>query len=565
MSSLRERLLRQKRAERETPGAAGEARKLATHEPTPDAGEFDAQEGMSDVREFAAQGRVPDVREPAVQERMSNVQEFAAQGRVSDVREPAKQERMPDVREFETQERGADARADAQELIAPNEWAALGAQMLETEEGCFVMRRRYYPAGYIHGRCELAALDGRGERLLPMLGAAGGDFTHEKLLFLDTETTGLGIGAGNVPFMIGLGYYEGADFITEQMLIRHPGEEFAMLCYLQDRLAQRPLLVSYNGKSFDWPIIRSRYVMNRVRLAREPQGHIDFLYPARSLWRYTLPSCRLGSVEAERLGVRREDDVPGSQAPALYFEYLSTRQTSLLEGVFIHNEIDLLSLAGLAVHFADMAEGRFDWSTILAAGSQEAFRLGLWLTKLGQEELADGMMRRLYADLVAKAESPAPELDCALPLAQYFKQRGQFAEACALWRLCAAPSGGKLAASPEPCIELSMFYEHREKSARAALEYAEQALESLRLRGALHRPGRGAAERAGRAALRDSPEWLALEKRIARLRRKAEKEGRQAAAAPRVGAARRRSVSAEAAPRQLSLPLESAAGEDAPG
>lgn len=99
---------------------------------------------------------------------------------------------------------------------------------------------------------------------------------HERLLFMDTETTGLGHGAGNVPFMIGIGFYEGDRFTVEQMLIRHPGEEAAMLGYLQNKLKSRPVLISYNGKSFDWPIVKNRYIMNRMPLQAEPAGHIDF-------------------------------------------------------------------------------------------------------------------------------------------------------------------------------------------------------------------------------------------------------------------------------------------------
>src|SRR5690606_34269891 len=119
----------------------------------------------------------------------------------------------------------------------------------------------------------------------------------EKLLFFDTETTGLGLGAGNVPFMLGFGYFERQTFVVEQCLIRHPGEEPAMLEYFAGRLARCTHIVSYNGRSFDWPVLKNRYVLNRLDFPESHLRHIDFLYPSRSLWKRVLPSCSLSVVE----------------------------------------------------------------------------------------------------------------------------------------------------------------------------------------------------------------------------------------------------------------------------
>ncbi|MCZ8515857.1 ribonuclease H-like domain-containing protein [Paenibacillus filicis] len=435
------------------------------------------------------------------------------------------------------------------ETAEGNEWAVVGAGLEETEAGSFVMRRRRFEPDFRHGFAGLGELIGRGEWLLPLLGpnaavqTAPSDRTpfHERLLFLDTETTGLGLGAGNIPFMIGVGYYSGEQYIVEQMLIRHPGEESAMFVYLQDLLERRPILISYNGKSFDWPIIRSRCVMNRVELRKEPEGHIDFLYPSRSLWRNTLPSCRLGMVEEERLGVTREDDVPGSLAPALYFQYLAERDAEVLKGVFLHNELDILSLAGLAVLFAGLSEGRIPWDRVWEAGSEEVFRLGLWLDKLGLRELASAAMEKLFAELTADRleKIPAEEDDeaaerrdigygCLLPLAGYYKQAGRYKEACTLWERYLELKGTLPTASLEPYIELSMFYEHKEKSAAGALVYAERAMDKLRERKTLNRSGfSGGLSRKGKrtgAEERELTQGPALEKRIERLRRKAEAE-----------------------------------------
>ncbi|WP_025844356.1 ribonuclease H-like domain-containing protein [Paenibacillus ehimensis] len=418
--------------------------------------------------------------------------------------------------------------------VESDEWAVVGAAMEQTEWGEFVIRRRTYEAGFLHGQYELGRLSSCAEELLTLLEPAAGSAAadrsdapfHERLLFLDTETTGLGHGAGNVPFMVGVGFYQGNQYHIEQMLIRHPGEESAMLVYLEQKLAAHPVLISYNGKSFDWPIVKNRYIMNRLELSAEPAGHIDFLHPSRSLWKHTLPSCRLGKVEEERLGVRREEDVPGSLAPTLYFQYLAQRDPSVLEGVFVHNELDVLSLAGLAVHFACLLNGSYDWSRARIFGLEECFRLGLWLDKIGRSGMADTVMNALAEELLA-ADELASEEPCLLPLAQFCKRRGRYTQACSLWSRYIALKGGRATASLEPYIELSMYYEHKEKEWERALAYAQEALDHLWRRDALKRSGeRKASVHGGNRAREkevreEDSDAVSLRKRIERLRRKA--------------------------------------------
>ncbi|MGG1600277.1 ribonuclease H-like domain-containing protein [Paenibacillus naphthalenovorans] len=412
-----------------------------------------------------------------------------------------------------------------------DEWSAVGAVMEQSEWGDFVLRRNTYEAEYRHGGSRLGDLANSGDELWRLLAAkepgTGSAETsgmpHERLLFMDTETTGLGHGAGNVPFMIGIGFYEGDRFTVEQMLIRHPGEEAAMLGYLQNKLKSRPVLISYNGKSFDWPIVKNRYIMNRMPLQAEPAGHIDFLYPSRSLWKHTLPSCRLGHIEEERLGVYRDNDVPGSLAPALYFQYLAERDPEILKGVFVHNELDVLSLAGLAVHFAALLSGKLDWMHAREFGREEWFRLGLWLDKIGMRAQADEALSALAEELLSDiAQRETGEVDaCLLPLAQFFKRRRMLSEACLLWKHYIACKGGSRTASLEPYIELSMYYEHKAKEWKPALEYAQLALDLVWRQGALKRSGnRTGAVRREAGSKEAGNEAAELEKRIERLKRK---------------------------------------------
>lgn len=406
-------------------------------------------------------------------------------------------------------------------------WDRLGAGAHRNDWGMFVMRRRVYPAAHRHGAYRLKELCGAAEPLSALASAGGsakrggagqrrgGSITmppalserpesaavcHERLLFLDTETTGLGVGAGNVPFMVGIGFYERESFVVEQLFIRNPAEEAAMLEHLRLRLEERDILVSYNGKSFDWPILKNRFILNRQPEAADPI-HFDFLYPSRSLWRNTLPSCRLSSVERERLGLSRIDDVPGSLAPALYFQYLAENDPALVAGVFEHNEKDVLTLACLAVHFARLLAGGLPLKRM---EPEELYRLALWLDKLGRAEAAEDAIGELLA---RDAEEAA---DYWLPAASFFKRRGRHQSAALLWERFVELKRSRTA-SLEPYVELAMYYEHRVRDYDRALFYAEQAMERARSRLA-----------AVRKAASSSGEYEALRKRVERLRLKRE-------------------------------------------
>src|SRR5690606_17135283 len=141
--------------------------------------------------------------------------------------------------------------------------------------------------------------------------------------------------------------------------------------------------------------------------------HFDFLYPSRSLWRNTLPSCRLSSVERERLGLSRVDDVPGSLAPALYFQYLAEGDPAIVTGVFDHNEADVLTLACLAVHFSRLLKGNVPFDRLEA---EELYRLALWFDKLGMKRLADDAFARLLE------RDPEETEDYLLHAAEYYKK-----------------------------------------------------------------------------------------------------------------------------------------------
>ncbi|MFE5317358.1 ribonuclease H-like domain-containing protein [Paenibacillus sp. NPDC056579] len=434
------------------------------------------------------------------------------------------------LRHKKTEQAAPSAAAPAEisrEADEQGEWSFIGAQMEHNERGSFVLRRIRYGNDFRHGRYAIGDLEGQADELLSILlpgdvEAAAEGMPYDKLLYLDTETTGLGVGAGNVAFMIGIGFYEDRQFVVEQMFIRNPAEELAMLHHLQERLQRHPYLVSYNGKTFDWPLIKNRYILNRIPSEPDIAGHLDFLYPSRSLWKHTLPSCRLGKVEEDRLHVERQDDLPGSMAPALYFQYLADKDATVVKGIFIHNELDILSLAGLSIHFARILRGEFSLSEM---GLEEHFRLGLWFLKLQLSSYAEDVLDQLKERLL-QDDSGEQEEDYLLPLAQVYKQTHDYETACRLWTAYVLRKGHRSMASVEPYIELSMHYEHREKRLLLALQYAEEALNKARQRKSLARPGLlGARGRKGMTSeeKKQNDQTAELEKRLARLKSKIER------------------------------------------
>lgn len=378
------------------------------------------------------------------------------------------------------------------------EWEEFGAFLECNEWGAFIKRTVRYPLEYEHGRNRLGDLWKHAEGLTALHPESSP--SPESLLFYDTETTGLGVGAGNVPFMIGIGFFESGSFIVEQMFIRNPAEETAMLYYLSGMLSRFTHLVSYNGRTFDWPIIKNRFILNRLEEEWEEPVQLDFLYPSRSLWKHTMPSCRLGKVEEQQLGFHRMDDVPGSMAPALYFQYLAENDPSVIRGVFVHNEFDILSLCGLAVHFSRALTG--DLFLPLLEG-EELFRLGLWLDKMGKEAYSEEVFQLL---LDRSAEEAGAYY---APLAAHYKKKKAEGKAFVLWQKAAARQTGQSLVNVEPLIELAMHYEHKQKNYEAALRFAEDALERALRRSSFTR-----------MSVKQQELVDGLRKRVDRLRRK---------------------------------------------
>jgi hypothetical protein len=217
-----------------------------------------------------------------------------------------------------------------------------------TPHGVVHVAERVLPPDHHHGNAPLAeALDVESPlvaslALQPEL--AGVDF--QRMLLLDTETTGLAGGTGTVPFLVGLAWFEGRSLRVHQLFLNRLGEEAPLLRALAERMAESSCLVTFNGKSFDWPLLRTRFVLNRVT---PPAGlpHLDLLHCARRVFKYRGAGTRLVHLEEQVLGYRRVGDVDGALIPDLYFRFLRGADGSALTPVLEHNANDLLLLAAL--------------------------------------------------------------------------------------------------------------------------------------------------------------------------------------------------------------------------
>src|SRR6266403_41656 len=193
----------------------------------------------------------------------------------------------------------------------------------------------------------------------------------EKWLFLDTETTGLAGGTGTYAFLVGLAWWDAGGLQVEQFFMRDFSEEHSLLHELSARVASRPVLVTFNGKSFDWPLLESRFTMTRSIAVPKLAAHLDLLHPARALWKLRLGSVRLVELErhvldAPRLGWRRDDDVSSALIPQFYFDYLRGGPAEPLAGVVRHNQMDLRELALMAKRRGEHDRAAEIWQEIVA-------------------------------------------------------------------------------------------------------------------------------------------------------------------------------------------------------
>jgi len=285
---------------------------------------------------------------------------------------------------------------------------------------------------------------------------------YRQALFLDTETTGLAGGTGTVAFLIGVGWFEGGGFVTRQLFARDYAEEKAALLGFQGLLRGRQFLVSFNGKAFDANLLAARFIMNRLPDLFAGLPHLDLLHPARRLLSHRLGDRRLGALETAVLGFEREGDIPGSEIPQRYFDWLRFRDGRLMADVFEHNRLDILSLAALAARLAELLDHGEN------ARCHPGDRLAAARLFLARACPYDAV-RRLVPLIGGSCPETAREAGRELSLV--YKRSDQWPAAVAIWEEMVRRDGEDLFA----LVELAKWFEHRRRDFAQALALTMRA------------------------------------------------------------------------------------------
>jgi uncharacterized protein YprB with RNaseH-like and TPR domain len=370
------------------------------------------------------------------------------------------------------------------------------AARLADDVGGVVMATTGQPIVVVESRDPIAPdLDGLRELPEPVDPA-------QPLILLDTETTGLGTGTGTLPFLVGVGTWQAGAFVTRQLLLPEQSGEPGYLAALAELIPAEACLVTYNGRSFDWPLLVTRYRLNG-RAAPAHAAHLDLLPLARVIWRHRLVDARLASVEAAVCGVRRSHDLPGGLVPSRYLDYLRSGHGGLLRLVLEHNRQDVVSMALLL--------------RVLAEELAPAGRAGNAPSSVHPGDL--GGLGRAYArrrrheEAVACFDSALERLthpwetrsyaDIAVDRARALTRLGRRAEAEGAWHAIALEGGPRAA---QAWLHVAKHREHDAADFRAALAATDRA--------------RALAERGRLFGRRDRLVERDLGTRVPRLRRR---------------------------------------------
>jgi len=286
-------------------------------------------------------------------------------------------------------------------------------------------------------------------------------------LFLDTETTGLSGGTGTVAFLVGLAWREGEGLALAQYFLCDFDQEQALLWAVGQCISHAGVLVSYNGRSFDWPLLQTRLVLQRARWPSPP--HLDLLTLARRIFRPRLPDCALQTIEQSVLDLHRADDLPGSLIPSRYFAWLRQGDPRALDPVFLHNQQDVLSMALLLARFETLLGGSDDMHPL------DRFGRARFLEARGFQIEAIGEYRQLWREHQVGGALRATRGALGLRLARLLRRQGRWEEARAVLEEC-----WHTQTYPYPAaIELAKLLEHQARDLIAARRVVSDALRLL--------------------------------------------------------------------------------------
>jgi uncharacterized protein YprB with RNaseH-like and TPR domain len=363
-------------------------------------------------------------------------------------------------------------------LSAPSPPAAeaLGGVPLDARGACVIVERRY-PADRTHGRQSIGACAPTASapiRLFdPRLAAA--DDWWRRVVFFDIETSGLSGGAGTLAFLVGCGWFTEDGFVVRQFFLAGPSGEGPMLEALARVFDEASLVVTYNGRTFDVPLMETRWAFHRREAPTADLPHFDMLPPARRLWARRdraasldeAGGCSLTAIERRVLRFHRGADVPGFEIPARYFHFLRYGDPAVIEGVLEHNRHDLVSLAAVMARAMWLAREGPE----ACGDATELVGLGRLYVQAGDVALAERAFR-----LAASAGDSEERSHALARLAELLSQQRRHDEAAAAWHSVLAE--GRRAPDRQPALRrraaeaLAIHHEHRARDLRSAHRYA---------------------------------------------------------------------------------------------
>lgn len=398
---------------------------------------------------------------------------------------------------IETSEKPVQIKPDESELNQVDipfrdKWLQNDTSMYRFDDSYCFIREVRYPLDYQHGKYSFSQLHTIIEHwnkssLHHPLSANG--LNSSDLFFFDTETTGLGGGAGNTIFLLGYAFITETEVVVRQHILPHPGNEIPLYQSFLENINYETL-VTYNGKAFDWPQIKTQHTLIREHVPKLPEfGHFDLYHASRRLWKDKLERVKLSAVETDILGIERTNDIPGYLAPMIYFDFVEREDPEILFGILKHNELDVLSLISLYIHISKQI-------LQMDGYNGESLKVARWLDYLGEKENAANTY-----EVVRKVGNDQDRISASHALAFQKKRQKQFKEALDIWRDVAVK--GNKQQRIEANIECAKLLEHQFKDLSAALHFTEKTFQETIKTGEF------------------SATWLEnLERRLERLKRK---------------------------------------------
>ena len=351
------------------------------------------------------------------------------------------------------------------------QWMEFGTSPFFYENEYCLIREVSYPLDYQHGKYtfsmlpEIVRLWNESDLKHPL--SANG-FEANQMFFFDTETTGLGGGAGTSIFLLGYAFLDDGHIKVRQHFMPRPGCEIPFYKTFLEKVNYETL-VTYNGKAFDWPQVVTQHTLLRQHLPKLPDfGHFDLYHASRRLWKNKLDRVKLSIVEKEVLGFERKDDVPGYLAPIIYFDFVERQNPEAIFKIMKHNEWDVLSLITLYIHLSALLlnEEAFE--------HDDSFELARWFSSLKNRERAIGSFEKG----IKQSKHDEERLTGLFHLANEHKKNKNVEAAVTLWEEASN------ATTPEvvciSLIELAKYYEHKKKDIAMALDYSNRALVQIR-------------------------------------------------------------------------------------